>query len=108
MYILAANLYMVQDTFMELNILITKADGSLPDKTKSVGIVNNILHSMFESVRLFINDSLISVSPKHYPYKSLISTLLTYSPHCKNAQERNVIFGNSVAAIKHFTIFKMI
>ena len=84
----AANLYMIQDTYMELNLSITKSDGSLPDKTKRVGLVNNILHSMFESVRLYINDSLISVSPKHYNYKAYISTLLTYSPHCKNAQAR--------------------
>jgi|FrelakmetLWP11LW_1041352.scaffolds.fasta_scaffold13218_3 hypothetical protein len=83
----AANLYMIQDTYMEMSILITKSDGSLPDPTKRVGIVNNILHSMFDSVRLYINDSLISVAPKHYNYKAYISTVLTFSPHCKNAQE---------------------
>jgi hypothetical protein len=78
---------MIQDTFMELNVVITKSDGvSLPDPTKKVGLVNNILHSMFDSVRLYINDTLISVSPKHYAYKAYISTILTYSPHCKNAQ----------------------
>jgi len=78
---------MVQDTYMELNVLITKSDGTLPDKTKKVGLVNNIMHSMFESIRLFVNDTLISVSPQYYPFKAYISTILTYSPHCKNAQE---------------------
>jgi hypothetical protein len=88
----AANLYLIQDTYMELNVVITKNDGSLPDKTKKVALVNNILHSMFESVRLYINDTLISLSPKHYPFKAFISTILTYSPHCKNAQKKKANF----------------
>jgi hypothetical protein len=88
----AANLYMIQDTYMEINLLITKSDGSLPDKSKKVGLVNNILHSMFESVRLYINDTLISISPKHYPYKAYIGTVLTFSPHSKNAQAKNKQF----------------
>ena len=102
----AGNLYMIQDTFMEIDIKITKSDGSLPDKAKRVGLVNNILHSMFESVRLYINDSLISIAPKHYNYKAYISTLLTYSPHCKNAQETNSLhlLGNLAS---QFKIFKM-
>ena len=44
----AANVYLIQDTNIEVTVLIQKKDGSIPDKTKSVGPVNNLLHSMFE------------------------------------------------------------
>jgi len=63
-----------------------KADGSLPDTSKVVAPVNNILHSLFESVRLTINDVPITVSPNNYPYKAYITNCLTYGPAAKSAQ----------------------
>jgi hypothetical protein len=64
-----------------------KADGvSLPDSTKTVAPVNNILHSLFESVRLTINDVPITVAPNNYPYKAYITNCLTYGPSVKSAQ----------------------
>ena len=44
----AANVYLIQDTNIEVNVKITKSDGTLPDKTKIVSVANNLLHSMFE------------------------------------------------------------
>jgi hypothetical protein len=82
----AANVYLIQDTNIEVNVKITKENGSLPDKTKLVSVANNVLHSMFESVRLIINDLPISVSPGNYPYKAYISNCLTYSSFVKAAQ----------------------
>ena len=82
----AANVYLIQDTNVELTVLITKADGTLPAKGSSVSIANNFLHSAFESVRLTINDMPISVSPNNYPYKAYISNCLTYSPFVKSSQ----------------------
>jgi hypothetical protein len=82
----AANVYLIQDTNVEVTVAIQKKNGSLPDKTKIVGPVNNLLHSMFESVRLIINDLPISVCPNNYPYKAYISNCLTYSSIVKGAQ----------------------
>ncbi len=48
--------------------------------------MNNILHSLFESVRLTINDVPITVAPNNYPYKAYITNCLTYGPAVKNAQ----------------------
>ncbi len=59
---------------------------SLPDSNKYVAPVNNILHSLFESVRLTINDVPITVAPSNYPYKAYITNCLTYGPSVKNAQ----------------------
>jgi hypothetical protein len=83
----ANNLYLIQDCYVEANLVILKEDNSLPDSTKVVGVVNNVLHSAFESVRLTINDTLISTSAKYYPYKAYINTVLTYPNSVKDAQE---------------------
>jgi len=82
----AANVYNIQDTNIEINLRITKKDGSLPAKTDKVGPINNLLHSMWESIRLVINDVPITVSPSNYPYKSYISNCLTYNNLVKAAQ----------------------
>jgi hypothetical protein len=78
--------YLIQDTTIEVTVLIKKKDGSLPDKTKTVGPVNNFLHSMFESVSLIINDIPITPSANNYPYKAYIANCLTYSSVVKTAQ----------------------
>jgi hypothetical protein len=82
----AANVYLIQDTNVEVTVSITKNDGLLPDAGVMVSIANNFLHSMFESVRLTINDIPISVSPNNYPYKAYIANCLTYSSFVKAAQ----------------------
>ena len=82
----AANVYLIQDTNVEVTVSITKSDGSLPNKAVQVGTVNNLMHSLFESVRLTINDLPITVSPNNYPYKAYIANCLTYSASVKAAQ----------------------
>ncbi len=83
----AANVYVIQETYCEVTVQILKSDGiSLPDANKTVAPVNNILHSLFESVRLTINDVPITVSPNNYPYKAYITNCLTYGPSVKSAQ----------------------
>ena len=79
-------MYLIQETYCEVTVKIVKADGSLPDTSKVVAPVNNILHSLFESVRLTINDVPITVSPNNYPYKAYITNCLTYGPAVKSAQ----------------------
>ena len=81
----AANVWQIQETYVEVTIEITTANGSVPVATKQVAPINNILHSLFESVRITINDFLISTNSNNYPYKSYISTCLTYSAMAKNS-----------------------
>lgn len=83
----AANVYQIQNTHLEVQISIVKAsDGKVPDTAKEVGPVNNILHSLFESVSLKINDQPITKSAGNYPYKAFISNILTYPGFVKAAQ----------------------
>ena len=40
----ASNLYLIYDTCIEVNCVILKADGKVPDTDKFVSFVNNSLH----------------------------------------------------------------
>ena len=80
------NIYLIQDSCLEVNCVITKSNGTLPDKSVNVGVINNTLHSLFDAVRLTINDLPLTVSPSHYPYKAYITNTLTYSTEVKSAQ----------------------
>ncbi len=79
-------MYLIQETYCEVTVKITKSDGvSVPNVNNLVGPVNNVLHSLFESVRLTINDVPISVSPGNYPYKAYITNCLTYPTNVKSS-----------------------
>ena len=74
----AANVYMIQEANIEVRLKIVKADGTLPPATAKVAPRNNILHTMWESCRLFINDQLVTLNASDYHYKSYICSALSY------------------------------
>ena len=82
----AGNLYLLADTCLEVSCVILKANGQLPDPDKTVGTCNNLLHSLFHSVRLLINDKPVTTSESHYPYKAYITHTLTFSSEVKSCQ----------------------
>lgn len=75
----SASIYLINQTCLKVQFVIVKQDNSLPDKDQLVAPVNNILHSLFENVRLYINDKPISRSASNYPYKvkCLITKILS-------------------------------
>ena len=48
----AANIWQIQETYVEVTIKILTSNDTLPPATSKVAPVNNIVHSLFESVRL--------------------------------------------------------
>ena len=83
----AANVYQIQNTHLEVQIVILKAsDNSLPIASKKVAPVNNVLHSLFESVTLLVNDQEVTKSASNYPYKAYITSTLTYPTFVKGCQ----------------------
>jgi hypothetical protein len=82
----AANVYLIQETYVEVSVSILKGNNDLPSTDKTVGTVNNLLHSLFESVRIIVNDAHITVAPGNYPYKAYIANCLTYPPSVKTGQ----------------------
>jgi len=77
---------LITDAILEVQCTILKDTGTVPDSTKAVAPVNNVLNSLFEAVRITINDVPITSSPSDYPYKCYISDLLSFSTIVKGSQ----------------------
>ena len=61
-----------------------------PLKTKDLkddykcGVVNNLLHSLFEQIQVNLNNQEIEKTNKTYPYRAYLENLLTYDNEFKN------------------------
>lgn len=73
----APNCYFISNVMIEVTVVITKADNTLPAASSSVVPVPNMLSSLFETVNLRINDNLITASGSNYSYKDFIQSLLS-------------------------------
>lgn len=80
----AANVYMIQDACLEVRFKITTAAGALPTQDKLVAPRNNVLHSLWETCRISINDTLLTTNARDYHYKSYITTAISYSMGAKS------------------------
>lgn len=76
--------FQIQDTILEIVCKITTSAGALPTKDKYVAPINNVLHSAFESVSVFINEKCITPTPNNYHLKSYISQCLSFSSQVKS------------------------
>ena len=45
---------------------------------EKVGVINNLGHSLWEQIVLFINDKKVTESSNNYAYKAMLETLLSY------------------------------
>ena len=88
---------MKDDSEQEIHIVIHVKNNSVPAKTVKVAPINNILHSMFESVSLKINDQPITKSASNYPYKAYITNTLTYPSFVKVSQLQTEGFYSDLA-----------
>jgi hypothetical protein len=65
---------------------ILRSDGTPLDETDEVAPVNLLFHSMFSQVDVMMQGKLIVSTSNHYPFKSMIQTLLTYGSDAKTSQ----------------------
>ena len=65
---------------------ILKKDNTAIMADKKVAPVNNVLHSLFEKISVYIEGKEITTSNKDYPYKAMFSTLLAYQKGAKESQ----------------------
>lgn len=79
----AGNVYMIQDACLYMRVRILTSKNALPAKAAKVAPVNNILHSMWQSCRLTINDVTLTTNTLDYQYKSYIATTLSYPLQAK-------------------------
>ena len=80
---------------LNVKIKIKKVDGSEFDtEEKETAVpIDLILHSMWSSVDIKMNHTLVSTSGTDYMYKSLIETLLNYNDGAKKNQLSSVGFS---------------
>ncbi len=78
------NVYLANDLVLKVTTTLTKEDGKTKiDRAKVIGPVNNVMHSLFEECKIYLNDILINDSNENYPYKALIIDLLSYGSDAK-------------------------
>ena len=63
----------------------TKSNGETPAENLNVVPVNNLLHSMFNQIDIFLNQKLVLLPNNAYPYRAYIESLLNYSPIAKES-----------------------
>ena len=87
----------LSDSELHVKINIQKEDGTAFDKSSErmeSGLpIDLILHSMWSSVDIKMNHTLVSTSGTDYMYKALLETLLNYSENAKKIQLANAGFS---------------
>ena len=90
-----------------MKLKVKKADGTEFDIEKKVTAVpiDMILHSMWSSVDIKMNHTLVSTSGTDYMYKALFENLLNYNDNAKRIQLSSIGFsGESGDFHKHIQI----
>ena len=72
-------------TMLHVVVKVTKDDGTDLAATDELAPVNNLLHSMFSQVDVYLNEKLISPPNNTYAYKCYIESLLNYGPDAKDS-----------------------
>ena len=73
----------LSDCVVEAVVRLKNADNTPIGILEMYGPVNNVLHSLFSSVRVTLNNMPVNNSPEHYAYKAYLITLLSYSTEAK-------------------------
>ena len=78
----------LNQSFLYLKVKVTKADGTNLEDDTSTSVVNNLLHSLFTSIDLYLNNKLVTSNSDTYPYRAYIEHLLSYNTSSKDTQLR--------------------
>lgn len=65
-----------------------------PDVNAKVGPINNLMHSMFNQVDVFLNQKLVSPPNNAYAYRAYLETLLNYGYGAKTSHLTSVLWYN--------------
>ncbi len=69
--------------YLKVDLELCKADGSPPENAKNVAPINNILHSLFQECKVYIEDYLINDNNENYAFKSFLIDTLSYDMNSK-------------------------
>ena len=77
----------LSQTYVQLNVKFTKANGTVLDAGNDVSIpANNIVHSLFSEIDLTLNGKVITPGTDTYPYKAYLEKLLSYEKSTLDTQ----------------------
>lgn len=76
---------------------ITNIPDDKKDNANFIGPVNNLLHSLFSQVDVYLNQTLVSPPHNNYAYRAYIETLLNYDGEAKNSHLGSVLWANDTA-----------
>ena len=62
------------------------------DADKNTSVVDNLLHSMFNSVEIFLSETPVTKSPHYYAYKALIDLYSSTSSDARSSQLEAALF----------------
>jgi hypothetical protein len=76
------------ELYMKIRVDLKKALTGTPDAADwdKVSVVNNLLHSMFKQVDIYIGDKQITLSHQTYAYRAEMETRLGMSPEAKKSR----------------------
>lgn len=84
----------LSQTLLQVTASIVKsADGTkmTEEESKTVGPIDNWLHSLFNQVDLYLNHKLVSPQNNTYAYRAYIENLLNYGASAKNSHLTSVL-----------------
>lgn len=71
---------------------MTSTSKDSADSVPFVGPINNLLHSMFNQVDVYLNQKLVSPPNNAYAYRAYLETLLNYGPAAKESHLTSVLW----------------
>jgi hypothetical protein len=70
--------------FLEVHLKLQKSDGTKPASKAQVGLVNNIVHSLFSDVKYSINGTPMNpTSSANYAYKAFLKDTVQFNTQAK-------------------------
>lgn len=84
-------------TMLSLRVQVETPPKPKDAEAPKVGPINNLLHSMFNQIDVFLNQKLVSPPNNAYAYRAYIETLLNYGTGAKNSHLTSVMWYTDTA-----------
>lgn len=91
-------------TMLSMRVKIETPPPAKDGEAVKVGPVNNLLHSMFNQVDVFLNQKPVSPPNNAYAYRAYVETLLNYGPGAKESHLTSALWYSDTAGKMDDTI----
>ena len=77
------------NTYLHVICKVLHSDDTNLKEGENIAPINNLLHSMWSQVDLYLNDMLITPSTNTYPHRAYLETLLSFDDSCEFCLQSN-------------------